>query len=142
MRQIVSFAFLLVLLALPSAARAQELKPLVDRLTRAWTKADASAIASFVSQNGVTLDIGVSRVGPIPARQAAAALRKLFESCETVGARAGMARPVGGSSDRAFVEISWTTRARGTTVPERSTVYFGLALEGTRWRVTEIRHIR
>ncbi len=142
MKRLLVMAGLLAGLVLPQAAHAQALKPLVDRLTRAWMQADASAIASFAAKDGVTLDIGSSRVGPVPARQAAAALRKLFESRENVADRAGMARPVGGSADRAFVEITWTTRARGTTVPERSTVYFGLALEGDRWRVTEIRHIR
>jgi hypothetical protein len=134
-------ALALLSLAPASALRAQDLEPLVERVTSAWKRGDASAIASFASGDGVSLDIGGARVGPLPPRQAAAALRKLFESVETVSVRSGMAKHVSGSPKRAFVEINWTTRLRGTTVPQRSTVFLALVLERDRWRVTEIRHI-
>ncbi len=136
-------AGLVLLIAPPvNTARAQDLEPLVDRLAHAWNRADANTIASFASREGVSIELGGARVGPLPARQAAAALRRLFDSFETVAVRAGQHRIVGGSPKRAFVEITWTTLARGTTVPERSTVFLGLSFEADRWRVTEIRHIK
>ena len=136
-------AALALLVAAPvRPAQAQNLEPLVDRLTQAWNRADAGAIASFASREGVSIEIGGMRVGSLPARQVGAALRRLFDCCETLAARSASPKIVGGSPKRAFVEITWTTRARGTTVPERSTVFLGLSLEGDRWRVTEIRHIK
>jgi hypothetical protein len=128
--------------ATPAAAFAQDLRPAVDRLTRAWGRMDAAALASFASAQGVSLEIGGSRVGPLQPRQVAAALRDLFDDCETISAKAGMAKPVGGSPGTAFFEIAWTTRSRGTTEPQKSTVFLALVVEGDRWRVTEIRHIR
>jgi hypothetical protein len=53
-----------------------------------------------------------------------------------------MSRTVGGTPTRAFGEISWTTRARGTTIPERATIFVAFVLEDERWRITEIRLIR
>lgn len=122
--------------------RAQELDPLVERITQAWTKADAGAIASLASSQGVSLQISGAQVGPLSARQVAAVLRKLFESLETLSARAGIRREVAGSPRRAFIEVTWMTRSRGTTQPEQSKVFLGLTLEDDAWRVTEIRHIK
>ena len=140
MKRVLLAGVLLLTLA-PVPLRAQDLEPVVERVTSAWKRGDASAITSFVSGDGVSLEIGGARVGPLPPRQAAAALRKLFESVETVSVRSGLAKLVSGSPERAFVEINWTTRARGTTVPQRSTIFIALVLEGDRWRVTEIRHL-
>lgn len=140
MKRVLLVASGLLLAAQPT--RGQDLEPLVQRITRAWTNADAGAIASLASSQGISLDIGGARVGSLPARQTAAALRKLFENFETLSARAGMHRVVAGSPRRAFVEITWTTRSRGTTQPERSKIFVGLTLEQDVWRVTEIRHIR
>lgn len=123
-------------------ARAQDLDPLVERITEAWNQADAGAIASLASSQGVSLQIGGAQVGPVSARQVAAALRKLFESLETLEARAGIHREVAGSPRRAFIEVAWTTRPRGTTQPEQSKVFLGLTLEDEVWRVTEIRHLK
>lgn len=141
MRRLFTFVIALFAIAPAAAASAQDLDPLVQRVTSAWKRSDASAIASFISGDGVSLEIGGARVGPLPPRQAAAALRKLFDSVETVSVHSGMAKLVSGAPKRAFVEINWTTRARGTTVPQRSTIFIALVLEGDRWRVTEIRHL-
>ncbi|MGH7577569.1 MAG: hypothetical protein ACREM1_20895 [Longimicrobiales bacterium] len=130
-----------ILLAAQSV-RAQDLDPLVAHITRAWNQADAGEIASLASSQGVSLQISGVQVGPLSARQVAAALRKLFESLETVDARAGIHRELAGSPRRAFIEVTWTTRSRGTTQPEQSKVFLGLTLEDDAWRVTEIRHIK
>lgn len=141
MRRLIVLMLALLAFAPAAHASAQDLDPLVQRVTSAWKRGDASAIASFISGDGVSLEIGGARVGPLPPRQAAAALRKLFDGVETVSVHSGMAKLVSGSPKRAFVEINWTTRARGTTVPMRSTIFIALILEGDRWRVTEIRHL-
>jgi hypothetical protein len=136
------FACTLLLVGSARAAHAQDLEPLVNRIADAWKRADASAVSSFAAGEGVSIEFGGARVGPVPPRQAAAALRKLFEGVETLSARVGMIKEVGGSPRRAFVDITWTTRSRGTTIPQKTTVFLALMLEGERWRVTEIRHIK
>jgi hypothetical protein len=49
---------------------------------------------------------------------------------------------VGGQPARAFGEITWTTRARGTTIPERANLFVAFVREGDAWRITEIRLMR
>ena len=129
-------------LAAASSVAAQALDPVVDRLTASWSRGDAGGIVAFAASRGLSLDVAGQRVGPLPPRQAAAVLRKLFEVAETVNTRVAMAKVTGGAPRRAFIEITWTTRVRGTTIPQRSTVFLGLVQEGERWRLTEIRHLQ
>lgn len=133
---------LAVLLVAAADAHAQPVRPAIDALARSWGRSDAGAIANVASRNGVTIEIERDRHGPLNARQVAAVLRRLFDERETVQTRPGTAKMVNGSADRAFGEVSWTARMRGTTEPQRSTVFFGLVLEDDRWRVSEIRVLR
>jgi hypothetical protein len=136
-----SWAVVLLLLS-AAPARAQDLSAVVDRLAAAWGRGDASGVVAHGARAGVSLDVDGDRVGPLAARQAAAVLRRLFDQRETVSASAGKARVVGGSPEKGFGEIAWTMRARGTTIPERTTVVLALVREDDRWRVTEIRLMR
>ena len=63
----------------------------------------------------------------------------LFEDQQTVSVKPGVARVSGGRPQRAFGELEWITRPRGTTIPERRTVFVALVREEQGWRVTEIR---
>jgi hypothetical protein len=129
----------LALLLCAAPARAQDLSPTLDRLAAAWHRGDAGAIMNIAAKAGVSLDVDGRAVGPLGQRQAAAVLRRVFEDRESVAARSSMSRVVGGQPAQAFGEIAWTARARGTTIPQRSTLYVAFVLEDERWRITEIR---
>ena len=128
-----------VLLSVASTVRAQDFRPVVQQLARGWQKGDFSVLGSHTASIGLSLDVEGRRLGPLPGRQAAAALRRLLDERETVSVRISMQKEIEGSPRRAFAELSWETRPRGTTIPTRSTVFVALELEGDRWRFTEIR---
>lgn len=107
-----------------------------------WRSGDATALASFTAAAGLALELDGQAMGPLQVRQAAAALRRLFERRETVAVEAGMRGHLVGDANRAFGEFDWLNRLQGTTIPERSTVFLALEREGVRWRVTEIRVLR
>lgn len=134
-------AMLAVLLP-PAPAAAQDLEQTLGRVAAAWHRGDAHAITRLAARGGISLDVDGRTVGPLGPRQAAAVIRRIFEDCESVGARSNMARTVGGSPASAFGEITWTSRVRGTTIPERATLFVAFVREDDRWRITEIRIIR
>jgi hypothetical protein len=131
-----------ILAMAPGAAEAQNLDQTLERIAAAWHRADAGTIAGHAARGGISLNLDGQAVGPLPPRQAGAGIRRVFEDRESLGVRSTMSRTVGGSPPRAFGEINWTTRARGTTIPERATIFVALVLEDERWRITEIRLIR
>ena len=135
------FAAALTAAALSPAA-AQDLGPVLQRVASSWHKADARAVAALGSEAGISLDVDGSTVGPLGTRQAAAVLRRVFDDRESVSAAPRVSRTVGGDPARAFGEITWTTRARGTTIPERATLFVAFVREGDGWRITEIRLMR
>ena len=59
-----------------------------------------------------------------------------------MAAKGNMSREIGGSPTRAFGEITWTAKARGTTIPERATVFVAFVRDEDGWRITEIRLLR
>jgi len=134
-----ALAFMLLVIA-PAAA--QDLTPALQRVAAAWHKGDARAVAALAAEAGVSLDVDGSTVGPLAERQAAAVLRRVFGDRESVSATPRVSRTVGGEPARAFGEISWTTRARGTTIPERATLFVAFVREDDAWRITEIRLMR
>jgi hypothetical protein len=136
-----AIAAALLLIAAATAA-AQEPARIVERIGGAWHRGDASAITGLGARAGISLDVDGRPVGPLPARQAAAVLRRVFEERESVGVRTTMTRAVGGEPPSAFGELSWTARARGTTMPERARLFIALVLEDGGWRITEIRLLR
>jgi hypothetical protein len=122
--------------------QAQQLGDVIDRIMIFWSKGDATAIVNFISVNGVSLDVDGGPIGPLGPRQAAATLRRVFEEQETVALHAAAAQIVGGAPQRAFGELTWYVRARGTTIPEHATVFVALVKERNGWRVTQIRLMR
>ena len=77
-----------------------------------------------------------------PERQAAAVLHRLFDERETTVARARLGQLVGGVPMRAFGEILWMARSRGTTESEGITVFLALVREKNGWRINQIRVMR
>jgi hypothetical protein len=130
------------MIAWPLSAAAQDLGRTLDRVASAWHKGDASAVAGFAARNGVSVNIDGRAVGPLAPRQAAAVIRRVFEDRESLSVRSNMTRSAGGSPARAFGEITWTTRARGTTIPGRATIFVAFVHEDEQWRITEIRLIQ
>jgi uncharacterized protein (TIGR02246 family) len=129
--------------ALASApAAAQDPGPTLQRMASAWHKGDARSVAALGATDGISLDVDGSTVGPLGARQAAAVLRRVFDDSESVSASPRVSRTVGGDPARAFGEITWTTRSRGTTIPERATLFVAFVREDDAWRITEIRLMR
>ncbi|HEX6308170.1 MAG TPA: hypothetical protein VFZ69_08290 [Longimicrobiales bacterium] len=125
-----------------SSASAQRLEPVLQRVASAWQRGDVGAITALGARGGISLDIDGSSVGPLGPRQAAAVLRRVFDDRESVTASSKAGRAVGGQPPRAFGEIIWTTRARGTTIPERATLFIAFVQQDDGWRITEIRLMR
>jgi hypothetical protein len=133
---------LLVTAAAPRTLAAQDLNAVAERIASAWARGDFATIARHISQQGVSIDIDGATSGPLGARQAAAALRRIFEGRETISANPAMARVASGAPARAFTEIAWINRMHGTTIPERSTIFIGYVREDGQWRITQIRLMR
>jgi hypothetical protein len=125
-----------------AALSAQGLEPVLRRVASAWHKGDARAITALRANTGISLDVDGTSVGPLGDRQAAAVLRRMFDDRESVSATPRVGRAVGGQPARAFGEITWTTRVRGTTIPERANLFVAFVREGDAWRITEIRLMR
>lgn len=123
-------------------ASAQDLKPVLQRVAAAWHRGDVGSITALGAHGGMTLHVEGNAVGPVGPRQASAILRRVFQDRESVSAGSNNGRTVGGEPARAFGEIIWTTRARGTTIPERVTVFIAFVREDDTWRITEIRLMR
>jgi hypothetical protein len=123
-------------------AAGQDLQQTLERAAAAWHRGDAAGLASLAARAGISIDVDGRSVGPVGQRQAAAIIRRLFDDIESVGVRTRMVRGVGGDPPRAFGEFAWTTKIRGTTIPDDATVFVALIREGDRWRVTEIRLLR
>jgi hypothetical protein len=137
----IAFALLgaLILWTGGTPVAAQDLRPLLERVASAWHRGDVGGISALSARAGVSLDVDGRSVGPLGARQTAAVLRRMFEDRESVAAQVHTIRELGGEPTRAFGEITWSTRARGTTIPERATIFVALVREENGWRVTEIR---
>lgn len=131
-----------MLFALAAPASSQNIDAALQRVASAWQRGQVGTITGMSSRNGMMINVDGGSVGPLGARQAAAALRRVFEDRESVSARPTMSRSLGGDPARAFGEITWTTRARGTTIPESATLFVAFVQEGDGWRITEIRLMR
>lgn len=137
-----SLTITVALLAAATSASGQDIGPAANRLAQAWASADVNTLGGQAAKTGLSLDVGGERVGPVSSRQASAILKRVFDERETMSARVGSAREMHGENRRAFVELTWVTRSRGTSIPDSTTVLFSLELDGEQWRITEIRLMR
>jgi hypothetical protein len=137
------FAIVLLLTAaVRHQASAQQVEPVLERFVTYWARGDESAIVALATRPGISLDIDKKETGPLAGRQAAALLRRLFEDHETMSVRLMASRSMDGTPKRAFGEITWMMRPRGTTIPDRTSVFVALIFEDEQWRITEIRFVR
>jgi hypothetical protein len=134
----------LSLLAVASSAHAQGIRPAAQHIAQAWQRGDVNTIGNLAATNGLSLDVGGERVGPVDSRRAAAILKRVLDldDRETMSVSVGSAREMHGETKRAFVELTWVTRSRGTSIPDSTTVLFSLELVQEQWRITEIRLMR
>ena len=132
-------AMLLCCALLPTSLAGQDLKSALDEVAAAWSRGDANAVASHAAPAGVALEVEGSPAGPFPPRQAAAVLRRVFEDRETVSVDVELSKAVAGEPERGFGELNWVVRVRGTTIPERISVFVALVRVGNHWKVSEIR---
>jgi hypothetical protein len=128
--------------AFVTPAGAQDLRPTASRLASAWARGDFSEIGTRAARSGLSIAVDGDKTGPFNERQAAAALKRVFEDRETLSARRGKDGVIDGDPRRAFIEISWTTRSRGSRIEEQTTVVLQLVEESNNWRITEIRLMR
>ncbi len=137
-------AFMLLAIAATNVAAQQDstLDRAMSRLVRQWAEGNAAGLAALASDDGLSIELDGRPLGPLHARQAAAALRRLFDQRETISIYPGMSGQVAGDANSAFVEFDWLVRMSGTTIPEHVTVFLALKREDNRWRVTEIRVLR
>lgn len=141
-RPLLLTAFLIAAVQPARAQQPRDLRTAVDRIAAAWSRGDARDLATRACNAGIALETSEGPMGPLQPRQAAAVLRRLFEQTETVSARVSHVAVTGGDPQRAWGEIEWLVRPRGTTIMERARVFVALVREGDQWRVTQIRLMR
>lgn len=136
-------AALTLALAAPAAGQqADDLAGLLDSLAVLWRTGDATSLAAHGAEAGLDLEIHGELMGSLHGRRAAAALRHLIGSQETVEVRTGAAARVVGAEDRAFGELIWVVRTPGAPVTEDRKIFVALVREDRAWRISEIRILR
>jgi hypothetical protein len=130
----------LAITATATHASAQQLDVVMTRFSGAWRQNDDKGIAALVAREGATIETSDSRLGPLGARQAAAVLRTLFQGRDTRSVQTRQMHELGGTPQKAYAEVIWTTLAPETTQPLRVVVFVEWVLEQDRqWRITRIR---
>ena len=143
MRATLALAAALMLTTVPaSGQQADDLSGLLDSLAVLWSSGDAAALAGHGAEAGLDLEVHGELMGSLHGRRAAAALRHLLGSQETVEVRTGTAARVVGAEDRAFGELVWVVRTPGAEVTEDRKVFVALVREERSWRISEIRILR
>jgi len=126
--------------ALAAQGRPAPLEGFIASVGRLWASGDAGGIAALAPEDGrIVLDLGTGQAEAVEARHAAAALRELFGGRTTLAVRAAQVTVAGGDPLRGFGELAWTSRPRGVTDNESTSVYVGVVWEPGGWRVRELR---
>lgn len=124
--------------AVPAHAQ-EDLERTAAALVEAWTGADEDALAVLLDGTGVHVALLDKDHGTLDRRNAGVALERFLQSYPARRAQLVRASEVGGSPDRAFVEIRWTAVAAGTSETVSYTLFADLAQQGQGWRVVELR---
>jgi hypothetical protein len=109
------------------------------RFAEAWTGKDTRLLSGFMAEEGIRLNLPGEEHIRIRPRQARAALDAFLDrhaAGEIDVARASLA---GGSREKGFAEIRWSTSSPGLPEPIIFTLFVGYSLENDHWTVTEIR---
>ncbi len=144
MRRVLLAVLTVLVAAAPAAAQQRQLRlrQVVDGIAVSWRRGDAGAVIRHAARAGVSLEMRGGPMGPLSPRQAAAVLRRVFDDMETLSVRTAEVEVTGGQPARAYAEIAWIVRMRGSTVAEPTRVFVGLVEENGDWRVTQIRLMR
>jgi hypothetical protein len=126
----------------PLPAQHQDLGSVLDSLAVLWARGDASGLAAYGASRGIDLEVHGENLGRVSGRKAAAALRYVFASHETISVRANTSSRPAGGDQTAFAELRWEVRPRGSAVHARNTVFLGLVRENRGWQVSQIRILR
>lgn len=125
--------------AAQATASEQPIEAFIQHVTRLWVAGDVAAIVELLpGSNRVLLDTG-SGTESANDRHAAAALRALFASSETTGARPVRATLASASPSRGFGEVLWTFRSRGSPAEQSRSIYVAALFEEGAWRISELR---
>ena len=115
---------------------AQDPTPEINRLRASWSRHDALAIVASGTRVVVQLP-GEPATAPLGTEQAARALSRLFVDATEVDLEVDTVRTLG--HETLYAEMRRRFRVRGSdgTVDQR--VFAAFRLEGTRWRLAELR---
>lgn len=133
---------LLALLLSVAQARAQvpPLPRFIARVAALWAAQDAEGIVALATPgDDIMLDVGQGQQGTASARQAAVALRALFDARATTALQVGRVTVADGAPLSGFGELRWETRAEGIASARRATVFIAAAWDGRAWRIRQIR---
>ncbi len=127
-------------LATSAPAAAQEMDVAMYRFANAWRRNDYKAVSALIAREGVSIETEAGRFGPLGARQASAILRALFGDRSTTDVRTRQFQTLGGTPQKGYAELIWTTMAPATTEALRVVVFVEFVRENEReWRITRIR---
>jgi hypothetical protein len=134
-------AFLAIaVIATPVPASAQDMDVAMYRFASAWRRNDSKAISALIAREGAFIETPAGRFGPLGGRQAAAILRTLFGERHTTNVRTRQLQDVGGTPQKGYAELIWTSVAPETTEALPIVVFVEFVQESDReWRITRIR---
>lgn len=116
--------------------QAESLMVAAHRAARAWARHDFEELVA--RSDGILLSLpGSDPSAPLRPAQAALLLHAFADGAEEVEVEVVVARNV--DRDRAYVEARRTFTVRGTTTRGAQTIYLGLRLDGTSYRLSEVR---
>jgi hypothetical protein len=92
-----------------------------------------------MASEGIRLHLPEEEHVRIRPRQARAALEAFLGGYGSGEARVARASLAGGSQDKGFAEVLWTTRSPGLPEPVMFTLFVGYSFANDGWTVTEIR---
>lgn len=124
----------------PTAEQAA-LDRVAARFATLWSAGDVSGIAALLSSDGVRLQLGQGGHATVGVRQATAAIRDFHQAFRTTGARVRRVSEVSATPRRGFAELECSA-TEGSRDETGYSVFVAFLLEGSDWRVSEIRVLR
>jgi hypothetical protein len=129
----------LVTVAVAALTVQPSLEAEASRFAEAWSASDTEYLEGVMAAEGIRLNLPEEEHVLIRPGQARAALEDFLGRHGSGEARLTRASLAGGSMDRGFAEVQWTTRSPGLPDPVIFTLFVGYLLNNDRWTVTEIR---
>lgn len=110
----------------------------------AWREAHVDRIRDHLAPppQRIRIQLGPSQHTGLTRRQAAAALGNVLEARRAGHSELEQVIVAGGTPERGFAEVVWSSVPAGTSQRVTYTVYVGFLRMEEEWRVTEIRVLR